>query len=1349
MNNTITTKKLNPQQKEAVEFRTGPLLIIAGAGTGKTTVVTERIKHLITSGVCKPAEILALTFTEKAASEMEERVDQALPYGYTQMWISTFHSFCDRILKAEAVHIGLNPGYRLLSDTDLTMIMRKNIFNFDLEYFRPLGNPTKFIAGLLQHFSRLKDEDVNPSQYSAWIDKKLQITNEKSEEEKLEIKKYQELARAYKKYEAIKIKEGVMDFADLITNTLLLFRTRKNILKKYQEQFKFLLVDEFQDTNIAQNELILLLVGKLKNITAVADDDQCLPPATQVSTPTGKKLIKDIRVGDLVLTAVGKGYLSTSTVTKVFTSKKTTIFLTFITTSGKKLTVTQNHKLFCMVPGKKIKSDKHFYVYLMWRSDMGWRIGMTDDLAQRIRLERSADKIIAVKYCTSLEEARFQETTLSLTYQIPTYPFKPRKGMRLTKKWLEKLFSEFNTEANAKKLAADLGINIEMHHYCLAGVFRGEKERIKILLSMCYRRHRTKWARNRLLLGPKVSHQVTLETSSKRVKSILEKNNVQFTKTAKGIKVKKQFQDLQNAGTFAQKLQELTNGVLEVNCNIGKKNHYSRSALVVPAGNILPGMYLPVLDKQELVYEQILERKEESQTSEVYDLEINNTHNFIADGFAVHNSIYKFRGAAVSNVLSFRKHFPNTALIVLSKNYRSTQTILDESYRLITHNNPDRLEVKEGINKKLESTREIKGKPVIFFHLDRVENEAEAVAKEIKKLIERARGETKNEHYSWKDIAILVRANNHAEPFVRAFIRNAIPFQFLGPGQLFRQPEIKELISYLQVISNFGDNIALFKVLSMEFFDVSPRDLVALFNFAKKYNISLFEACEAVVGMFTIESAQIPHISAETREKLTKFITMIHRHLKLLTKETAGQILFYFLQDSGMLKNILEYKFPMDEKIANNITKFFNKLKTYEAEHEDASVNTVLDWILLAMELGESPLASDSDWTDNDAVNILTVHSAKGLEFPVVFLVNLVSQRFPTIQRTEQIPIPEALIKEALPQGDFHEEEERRLFYVGMTRARNLLYFTAANFYGEGRREKKVSPFVYEALGDGVIPFDFEKEGSQLSLLDWQKQTAKFPAVQNIGHKVTFLSYSQIETFKLCPLHYKLRYILKVPTPPSAALSFGTSVHAALKDFYLLIKQKQTVSQRLLLELLHKNWIREGYSQKRYEQEMLKRGEAYLAAYFEKEYTQEVTPLLIEQPFTVPIITSNDYLKIGGKIDRVDDLGGGMIEIIDYKTGRMPSKRELDTNLQLSMYAIAATEIPELPFKKRPEQVKLSLYYFDLQEKVTIIRTKEQLELEKEKIMVIAREIERSDFKCSGNQLCNTCEYKMFCGIEN
>ena len=235
---------LDKSQLRAVKHNKGPLLIIAGAGTGKTTVITQRINHLIVEKKIPPSSLLALTFTEKAAFEMQERLDILLPYGYTNLWVQTFHSFCDRILRDEAHSVGLDPNYKLISESESVLLLSQNIFNLGLKLFKPLGNPTKFLDALLTHFSRLKDEDITWQEYLKWAKK------QKNSEEK---KQYIELTNSYQKYERLKIKNSVMDFSDLISNTLLLFRTRPNILKRYQKQFRFILVDEFQDTNYSQN----------------------------------------------------------------------------------------------------------------------------------------------------------------------------------------------------------------------------------------------------------------------------------------------------------------------------------------------------------------------------------------------------------------------------------------------------------------------------------------------------------------------------------------------------------------------------------------------------------------------------------------------------------------------------------------------------------------------------------------------------------------------------------------------------------------------------------------------------------------------------------------------------------------------------------------------------------------------------------------------------------------------------------------------------------------------------------------------------------------------------------------
>ncbi|MFC1727399.1 ATP-dependent helicase [Patescibacteria group bacterium] len=996
-------KILNKQQREAVKHGVGPLLIIAGAGTGKTTVITERIKWLVATGKAKPSEILALTFTDKAAREMEERVDMAMPYGYTDMWISTFHSFCDRVLRQEAVQIGLDPGYKLMTQAETTQFLIKNLFQFKLKYFRPLGNPTKFIGGMMQHFSRLKDEDVSPTEYIQWVQNQKsrqkggqakvnppaggQNDKSKFKIDKEEVLKFDELAGAYRQYEELKVKEGKMDFGDLVSNVLKLFRMRKNVLGQYQKQFKYVLIDEFQDTNFAQFSLLKILLPPKKspNIAVVGDDSQ---------------------------------------------------------------------------------------------------------------------------------------------------------------------------------------------------------------------------------------------------------------------------------------------------------------------------------------------------------------------------SIYKFRGAAVSNILQFMKEYKKAKQVILVKNYRSTQIILDCAYRLIKNNDPDTLEVKLGVSKDLKAVRKTEELPVELIQTDRVENEAEAVAKKIKELVSEPLA-LRPQPYAYSDFAILVRANNHADPFVRALQRAGIPYQFLGPGKLFRQEETKDLIAYLKVLYNFEDNVAWYRILSMDLFDLSARDLAAIVNYSRKQNLSIFESSEKVLKI---------SVSEKTKDKVDRLVKMVHRHLKLVPKETAGQILYYFLQDSGLLKVIADYKTPVEEKMAQNISKFFDRLKSYEVNHEDATITAVVDWINLSMDLGESPLASDLDWTQENRVNLLTVHSSKGLEFPIIFLINLVSARFPTNRRREQIPIPQELIKEILPSGDFHEQEERRLFYVGMTRAEDRLFLTAANYYGEAKREKKISPFVYEALGkEEIEKLDIKrlrkKQTEQLAFLGWQKPEEPHFAKASRGGQlpITYLSFSQIDTYDKCPRQYRFRFIQRIPVPSAAAASFGSSVHNALRDFYRLVQElsknsqgaKKKPTQKDLFNLLNQNWMIEGYASKAHEKRMKKKGEQILANYYEKAFDPNLVPQELEQSFVIKV---SPTLKVGGRIDRVDpstSLGVKGIEIIDYKTGRTVDQKDVDKSLQMTIYALAATD--KGIHGRKPEEVTLSFYFLDAGEKKSTTRSAGQLKEVKDEIVQKAEEISKSDFKPKPGIWCDFCDFRLLC----
>lgn len=976
---------LNDEQKQAVEYNKGPLLIVAGAGTGKTTVVVEKIKFLIEKKLARPEEILALTFTEKAAYEMEERVDKEMPYGYFRMWISTFHSFADQVLKEEAHHIGLSPGFHLMTDAETLIFLKRNLFTLNLKYFRPLGNPNRFLESLVQHFSRLRDENISPEQYKDWVKKLLKSKTKKSDDDtknnQMTVEQYQELSEAYLTYQFLKTKESLFDYADLIFYLAKLFRERENILKTYRNKFKYTLVDEFQDTNIAQYDLLKLLC----------------PPKT-----------------DPKLTIVG----------------------------------------------------------------------------------------------------------------------------------------------------------------------------------------------------------------------------------------------------------------------------------------------------------------DDSQ------------------------AIYKFRGASVSNILNFMSDYKKAKQISLIKNYRSNQKILDTAYRLIKNNDPDTLEAKLGISKKLTAVKKTTENSLInFVYADSSDDEAEYVAKEIFAL---------NKKYRYSDIAILTRANDHSQPFINALIRLGIPFQFLGPSTLYRQPEIRDLIAYLKILNNPEDSESLFRVYNMDIFNLDVKDLTLLNIFAKKTNLQLFQATEIYLSFFFNELSQsdfenykkfIPLLKSETRNKLLSIFKMINKHLAKTKKETAGQILFYFLEDSKYLPRLVNYKTESDELIALNISKFFNRLKNYESEHEDAGVSAVVDYIETSIELGESPIASKTDIGQFNAVNIITAHSSKGLEFDVVFLVNLVKGRFPTNKRQETIPIPDDLIKEMLPVGDFHLEEERRLFYVGITRAKEKLYMTASKFYGLGKRQQKISPFVLESLGESEVEKSIivkNDSQNQLSIFDFKKREIHQPTTHPL--LPTGFSYTQLDTYIRCPLHYKYQYILKIPTPLTHSLAFGDTIHKSLYNFYTEFEKNNGIGVDALLEFYKKNWLPIGYSSAEHQKKRKESGEKILGEYLKRYHKKNLNIIGLEKPFKIKVASD---IFIVGKIDRIDGLPEDKIEIIDYKTGKMPKESELKKSLQLSIYALAA--IDRGLFNKKLSDVVLSFYYLESGEKISFQKTLEDLDETRDKIIKTVESIRRNEFPVTNGPGLAFCPYPLIC----
>ena len=966
--------KLNIRQNEAVTHIKGPLLIVAGAGTGKTSVITEKIAYLIENDLAKPDEILALTFTDKAALEMQERVDERINIGYSDLHISTFHAFCQRLLEDHGLDIGLGNQFRLLTTTAAWLLIQKNLKEFDLDYYRPLGNPHRHIHELLKHFSKCKDELISPENYLEYAEQESK--KEMAMEEKSRLK---EVANAYFVYNRILRDAAAMDFGDLIYYTNKLFTDRKHILEKYQNKFKYILVDEFQDVNWAQYHLLKLLTGPTNQLTVVGDDDQ---------------------------------------------------------------------------------------------------------------------------------------------------------------------------------------------------------------------------------------------------------------------------------------------------------------------------------------------------------------------------SIYAFRGASVSNILHFKEDFNDAKEIVLNKNYRSLQGILDISYSSIKHNDPDRLEVKLKIDKKLISERseniKVKKPCVLHLHAKTLDDEVDDVVKEIAKL------KKSDKKSSWDDFAILIRANSHADPFINALEKAGLPYEFLASAGLYRQPIVLDCINFFRAVLDIKESSAFYRLIRMPFLEFSENDIQKITYNAKKKTISYYNALK-IAGTLDLSENGV--------KKCELLIDLVHQGVRMSSRSKPSVILYNFLEKSGYLNFLTKQESAGDKESIRQIyhlKQFFDELSEYETITHDHNLNAFLDNFELISNAGEKGSMYEPSDTP-DSINILTVHSAKGLEFKYVFVVNLVEDRFPSRRRGEAIEIPSELINERLPEGDSHFQEERRLFYVASTRARDRLYYTSASDYG-GERRKKISRFLNE------IGFKASDDDVSTRKLKSVERSAEEKG-EFIFELPKVFSFSQIRAYETCPYQYKLAHILKIPTRGSASFSFGQTIHGTLQTFYNRIIELNSIKQTTLfeipaekapgiqvptlvelLEMYDKAWIEDWYKDEYQKADYYKKGKEILKIFYNSQDNNWIIPIKLESWFKIKI---GDHF-LHGRIDRVDKLPDGTLEVIDYKTGNSKEKLTLEDKEQLFIYQIAVEQLAD--YNAFGKTSKLTYYYINDNIKTSFVGDPEELEKIKLKLLTTMDQIHKKDFTATPSQFaCGFCDFKEIC----
>ena len=985
---------LNPEQKRAVETTEGPILIIAGAGSGKTGVITKKIAYLVESGV--PQEnILALTFTDKAATEMLNRVNELI--GSTEdIIITTFHSFCKELIEDNILELKMNSPLKVIEDTAQLVWFIKNIDSFNLEFIKVGFKPITLVEELRKIISKFKDEFVTIEKLQSYIDRK---SNEKLDEEGMErLLTLKDILKAYKFYEEYKTKNNLVDFGDMLTKIYELLNARPTILKKYQERFRYILIDEFQDTNFIQLQIINLIAKKHQNLTVVGDDDQ---------------------------------------------------------------------------------------------------------------------------------------------------------------------------------------------------------------------------------------------------------------------------------------------------------------------------------------------------------------------------SIYRFRGAYLTNITEFRETYPKNKEIILEQNYRSTKNILSVANKLIS-NKPDRFV------KKLFTERE-DGEKVIVSELANEDEQSQFILGEVQCLLK---------NYERKDIAILVRRKKDAQPIIDAFDKHKIPYEFVGNSDFFREPLIKDVVSFIKIAADpIGSDIEIVRILQRKQSSIRPVEVKRFTRHAYKNKLSFYETLD---NLKEIEVDQGKFNSI--KEKLNLIVSEKNRvNLPALVYKVLFEIDFY------------RYEINLDnKKNISLLNQFYTFTLDYFNLYRDSELDDFIDFINYASNF---EIKTETE-AESNVLQVMTIHTAKGKQFPVVFVPDLAANRLPTRYRSDKFEIPKELLNgvtDEFDERELHLQEERRLFYVSITRAKERLYISYAKRYGDNKRDTKPSQFldeieyrknpnilfitpktdqisIKEDSVKGLIRQQYIQEIiSDLHRNDYSKILPKIMLLEKLEGKdpksivknISELDYdailkqisdgeikeekiieeeltfsaSQFNTYSRCPRIYKYNYVYRIPTLPKPYFDLGGTVHNVIEELSKKIMNGEKIDLELATQYLDAYWKSSGYSTE-LEEKQAKEDAIEILDTFIKEQEKMKTKIVdTEKRFTIML----DGNSISGFIDRIDKDGEDYI-IWDYKTSKTPiSENDLRKDFQLLIYDMAVQEL----FGKRPKQV--GLWFLRPNKKIVIEPKDEDIQKIKEEILETIKCIMDEDFTPKPGWECGNCDYVLLC----